>query len=209
LREYDFTDTNHYNSLVLVKYRKYAIQETHFNVEVLLEMLDKTEIASEPILPFPQADNFDRIINLCEQLKQKEFLSNEEITQNYDFAARQTNYYAGAASYLGLVKTGRDPFTGQTGYLLTEKAKRIFGLSLSERQKEFVKLIVSHSVFKKVVKNHLDNGEMPSKETIVETMKSCGIRNLKSGKAYSEETYHRRALTIISWVNWITGQLEG
>jgi len=208
LREYDFTDINHYNSLVLVKHKKYAIQESHFNAEVLLEMLDQTEIASEPIHPFPQADSFERIINLCELLKQKEFLSNEEIVQNYDFTERQTNYYASAANYLGLVKTGHDPSTKQTGYLLTKKGERIFELSLSERQKEFVKLIVSHSVFKKVVKNHLDNGEMPSKETIVETMRSCGIRDMKSGKAYSEKTYHRRALTIASWVNWITGQME-
>jgi hypothetical protein len=39
----------------------------------------------EPELPFPQADRFDRVINLCELLKQKGFLSKEEITQNYDF----------------------------------------------------------------------------------------------------------------------------
>jgi len=208
LREYDFTDTNHYNSLVLVKHRKYAIQESRFNAEVLLEMLDQTEIVSEPTHPFPQADGFERIINLCELLKQKDLLSNEQITQNYDFTERQTNYYASAASYLGLVKTGHEPSTKQTGYRLTRKGQHIFGLSLPERQKEFVKLIVSHSVFKKVVKNHLDTGEMPSKETIVETMRTCGIRDMKSGKAYSDKTYHRRALTIVSWVNWITGQME-
>jgi len=148
LREYKFTDVNHYNSLVLVKHKKYVIQESGFNAQILAEMLDSTEIVSEPRIPFPQADNFERIINLCELLTQKEFLSNEEITEKYEFATRQTNYYASAANYLGLVKTERDPPTKRTEWLLTEKGKQIFGLILPERQKEFVKLIVSHSVFR-------------------------------------------------------------
>lgn len=58
----------------------------------------------EPKLPFPQADSFERVINLCELLKQKGFISKNDITQNYDFDYRQTNYYSSAARYLGLIK---------------------------------------------------------------------------------------------------------
>jgi len=208
LREYNFADVNHYNSLVLVKQKKYVIQERGFNMEVLHTILNSTEIVHEPDVPFPQADNFERVINFCELLNQKEFMSKEEITQNYDFDIRQTDYYSSAAKYLGLVQAERDPQTRQTGRLLTQKGRRLFKLNLLERQKEFVKIIVFYSVFNQVIKKHLENGEMPNKETVIEIMKSNGIRDMKHDRDYSEETYGRRFLTITSWVNWILQQIE-
>src|SRR5690606_28346900 len=89
LREYTFENPEHYNSLKLVKQKKYAIQDSTFNIETIQGVLDSVEIVKEPEIPFPQADNFERIINLCELLKEKGFISKEEITQNYDFDSRQ------------------------------------------------------------------------------------------------------------------------
>ncbi|MDL2315433.1 transcriptional regulator [Bacteroidales bacterium OttesenSCG-928-C19] len=203
LREYEFTNTNHYNSLVLIKHKKYVIQDTSFNLEILAEIVDKTKTVKEPEIPFPQANSFERVINLCELLNQKEFLSKEEITQNYDFDSRQTDYYSNAGKYLGLVEIGRDSVTLQSGCFLTLKGKRLFNLSLIDRQKEFVKLIISHSVFKNTLKLSLENGELPNKETIVEIMKRAKLHNVNS-----ESTYFRRASTIIGWINWILNQIE-
>jgi len=62
LREYKFTDENHYNSLILVKHRKYVIQESSFNIETLSEILDSTKVVSEHEIPFPQANSFERVI---------------------------------------------------------------------------------------------------------------------------------------------------
>jgi hypothetical protein len=163
LREYAFTNINYYNSLVLVKHKKYAVQDGVFNIETIQEILDKTKTIKEPEIPFPQADSFERVINLCELLKQKEFITKEEITQNYDFDARQTDYYSNAGKYLGLIETGKDPLSGQIGCYLTNKGKQIFSTNLIDRQKEFAKVILSHSAFKQALKLHLENGEMPSK----------------------------------------------
>ena len=203
LREYEFTNVNHYNSLVLVKHRKYVVQEGSFNIEALSQIIDTTKTTKEPQIPFPQADSFERVINLCELLKQKEFISKEEITQNYDFNARQTDYYSNAGKYLGLIDTGRDQLTGQTGCFLTTKGKQVFNLNIIDRQKEFVKLIISHKAFKETLKLHLDNGEIPDKETIVEIMKLSKLHNVGS-----DTTYFRRASTIIGWTNWIINQTE-
>lgn len=87
---------------------------------MLLQILDTTNTVKEPEIPFPQADSFERVINLCELLKQREFISKEDITQNYDFYSRQTDYYTNAGRYLGLITTGRDTLTGQTGCFLTK-----------------------------------------------------------------------------------------
>lgn len=203
LREYAFTNVNHYNSLVLVRHRKYVVQEGSFNLETLSQIIDTTKSTKEPEIPFPQADSFERVVNLCELLKQKEFITKEEITQNYDFDSRQTDYYSNAGKYLGLIDTGRDSLTGQTGCFLTRKGKQIFNLNLIDRQKEFVKLIVSHSAFKHSLKLYLDNGEMPTKESIVEIMKRYRLYNV-----VSESTYFRRASTIAGWINWIINQIE-
>lgn len=203
LREYAFSNVNHYNSLVLVRHRKYVVQEGSFNLEALSQIIDTTKTVKEPEIPFPQADSFERVINLCELLKQKEFISKEDITQNYDFDGRQTDYYSNAGKYLGLIDTGRDPLTGQTGCFLTTKGKQVFNLNLIDRQKEFVRLIISHKAFKEALKLYLDNGEMPNKETIVEIMKRSKLYNVSS-----DTTYFRRASTIIGWINWIINQTE-
>ena len=201
LREYTFANVNHYNSLVLVKQKKYAVQEGAFNLEIIQQIIDTTKTVREPEIPFPQADSFERVINLCELLKQKGFISKEEITENYDFDSRQTDYYSNAGKYLGLVEIGRE--NGQVVCFLTEKGKRVFNLSIIDRQSEFVKLILSHSAFKQSLKLYLDNGEMPSKETVVEVMKRSKLH-----KVGSDTTYFRRASTIAGWTNWIMNQIE-
>ena len=203
LREYAFANVNHYNSLVLVKHKKYAVQDGAFNIETIQEILDKTKTVKEPEIPFPQADSFERVINLCELLKQKGFITKEEITQNYDFDARQTDYYSNAGKYLGLLETGRDPLSGQIGCYLTNKGKQVFNTNLIDRQKEFVKVIISHSAFQQTLKLYLENGEMPSKNEIVEVMKHSKLH-----KVGSNTTYFRRASTISGWINWIMNQIE-
>ena len=201
LREYTFANVNHYNSLVLVKQKKYAVQEGAFNLEIIQQIIDTTKTIKEPEIPFPQADSFERVINLCELLKQKGFISKEEITENYDFDSRQTDYYSNAGKYLGLVEIGRK--NGQIVCFLTDKGKQIFNLSIIDRQSEFVRLISSHSAFKQTLKLYLDNGEIPAKETIVEVMKRSKLHNVGS-----ETTYFRRSSTITGWTNWIMNQIE-
>ena len=203
LREYRFNDAGRYNSLVLVKHRKYRVQEAGFNLEVLLETVERTSSVPEPALPFPQADSFERVINLCELLKQKEFISKEEITENYDFDARQTDYYSNAGRYLGLIDTGRDSDTLQIGCWLSRKGKQVFNLDLNERQKEFVRLISAHTAFRESLKMYIDLGEMPDKERIVEIMKRSGLYNVNSNS-----TYYRRASTVSGWIAWIVNQIE-
>lgn len=201
LREYTFANPNHYNSLVLVKQKKYAVQGGVFNLEIIQQIIDTTKTVKEPEIPFPQADSFDRVINLCELLKEKGSISKEEITQNYDFDSRQTDYYSNAGKYLGLIEVGRE--NGQIVCFLTDKGKRVFNLSIIDRQSEFVRLISSHSAFRQTLKLYLDNGEMPTKEAIVEVMKHSKLHNVGS-----DTTYFRRASTITGWTNWIMNQIE-
>jgi uncharacterized protein YdcH (DUF465 family) len=201
LREYEFSDTELYNSIRLVKHKKYAVQEGAINTEAIQNILDNVRTVKEPELPFPQADSFERVINLCELLKQRGFLSKEDITQNYDFDHRQTDYYSNAGKYLGLIENTHE--NNQIGCSLTKVGQRIFNLSIVDRQLEFVRLVLSHGAFKSTLKLYFDKGNAPSKDEVIEIMKKS-----KLYKVDSEQTYRRRASTIISWVNWILELIE-
>lgn len=206
LREYAFSNIEHYNSLVLIKQKKYAIQEGSFNIEALSQIIDTTKPVKEPEIPFPQADSFERVINLCELIKQNQVMTKEQYLQDFDFGTiepRQHDYYTNAARYLGLVDKIQDPTTKQTCFVLSKLGYKTMNVSLIDRQKEFIKLVVSHKAFKDVLKLHLENGEMPNKSTIVEIMKRSKLYNVGS-----DTTYFRRASTIVGWTNWIINQTE-
>ncbi len=193
--EYEFQEPKNYNSLILIKQKKYSIEETEISLEDILDVLKRTEIVQEPEVPFPQADSFKRVINLCELLNESE-LTRDEITANYGFDPRQTNYYTDAGRYLGLIdkrKGGREVI-----FSLTDEGRRLLRLKYKPRQLKLVELILSHRAFNETFKLCIEQGEISSKDEIVEIMKRSELYNVES-----ENTFYRRASTIAGWINWV------
>lgn len=198
--EYEFTDPNNYSSIVLVQQRNYSLEDTTISLDDIQQILYSAAREHEPQLPFPQADTFERVINICELLREQD-LSRNDVTEQYAFDARQTNYYTDAARYLGLIeksKDGREPL-----YKLSEKGHKILKMSYKQRQLSLCRCILSHSVFADTLKAYFETGVMPSKNNIVQIMKRYSLHNLNSGS-----TYDRRASTIKGWVNWIIGLIN-
>lgn len=195
LYEYEFQDPFNYNSLVLIKQKNYSIESVNITFDEILNVLNRVKTIEEPKIPFPQADSFKRVINLCELLAEGE-KSRDEITLNYAFDPRQTNYYTDAGRYLGLIDKkieNKKPI-----YLLSNEGHKILNLTYKSRQLKFVELILKHEVFVKVFKKYLENEKMPSKSEIVEIMKKSNLYNIDA-----ESTYERRASTVSGWINWI------
>lgn len=200
LYEYEFQDLNMYNSLVLVKHKNYSIEDTIIEMSDLMEVAARiSHFVPEPQISFPQADSFERVINICELLEFQE-LSRDEITEKYAFDIRQTNYYTDAARYLGLVNKkydGRKPT-----YTLSEYGQRLMKLNYKRRQLEFCKCILEHKVFHNIF-TFCNYGSIPDRSTIIQIMKDSNLY-----KIGSEKTFLRRASTVSGWINWMIGLIS-
>lgn len=195
LYEYEFQDINNYNSLVLVKQKNYSLDSVEIVLDDIITVLDKVKIKSEPEISFPQADSFKRVINLCELLFDGS-KTKDEITMNYAFDERQTNYYTDAGRYLGLINKSKED--GKITFNLSDEGRKVIRLKYKPKQLRFVELILSHRVFNVILRQYLQNGEVPKKQEIVSVMKQSNL--FRIGK---EDTYQRRASTISGWINWI------
>ena len=154
----------------------------------------------EPQIPFPQADSFERVINICELLNEQE-LSRNEVTEQYAFDVRQTNYYTDAARYLGLLDKRRDGVTPT--YTLSDTGRRILSLNFKQRQFAYCSCILSHKAFGDTLREYFEIGLMPSREAIIRIMRRSNLYNVGS-----DSTFERRSSTIKGWVNWIVGLIK-
>lgn len=195
--EYLFEELNNYNSLVLTKQKNYSIEQEENTFNDIINVFKNAGRVPEPRgIPFPQANSFERVINLCELLYENDVLSRDDITYRYDFDLRQTNYYTDAARYLGLVDKKRE--NGSVTYYLTDKGKTLFSFNIKMRNLKLIEWILEHKVFYLTFKHCLQLKKIPSKKDIVKIMKNSNLYNINS-----ESTYYRRSSTISSWINWI------
>lgn len=200
LYQYKFENPEDYSSLVLVKQRNYTIEDTVITTEDIQNILQSTSLVLEPKIPFPQANSFKRVINLCELINGAS-MNRNQITENYAFNSRQTNYYTDAARYLGLIEKSKE--NGIPTYYLTEKAKKILHKSYKQRQLDFCRQILEHKVFSIVLKKYFDTGVMPSYDEIIMYMKKSNLY-----KVESDTTFERRASTVRGWIEWIVGLIN-
>lgn len=101
LREYEFEHIEDPSSIKMVKEDRYSIVKDALNLEKLQEILDNVVIVEEPDVPFPQCNDLDKVINLCELLCYKnEEMSKAEIVEEFRFVDRQADYYGNGARYL-------------------------------------------------------------------------------------------------------------
>lgn len=200
LYEYQFSDPDSYSSLRLVQQKQYSIENTFISSADLREAA-RGPLIPEPDVPFPQADSFERVINLCELLKAGE-LTRDQVTEQYAFDIRQTNYYTDAARYLGLTDRRREKGK-KTAYFLTSEGQRIMNLNYRQRQIALCQAVLQHKVFRNLLLFALDTGSLPDQRAIISTMKQSDLYHMEKAS-----TYKRRASTVKGWINWMLGLTE-
>jgi hypothetical protein len=197
---YDFPDQNAYSSLRLLCRRSYTIAPDDITRDDVNALLTQIRLVPEPDgIPFPQADSFDRVVDLMTALYDQGVLTRDDITANYAFDARQTDYYVAAGRYLGLVERHTDQ-DDETVYTLTDKARTLMKQRHKVRYIGLIHKVLEHPVFYRTFVASTHGGSIPGPDAISEIMVECNIR-------LNEVTRHRRAGSVRGWVKWIWDQM--
>ncbi len=197
--EYKFLDDSNYNSLSLVRHKSYTFGETEeFSIKAILDSFNKIPVVDEPGIPFPQADRIDRVIDLISIISEKIEVSKEEVTLQYGFDPRQTDYYTNAALYLGYLEKAE-----RRKFVLSGKGETYVKLDKNGRRKDMVNSILEHSVFRKCFASLVRRRGVITKGEIIEIMRGENLYKIDS-----EVTRKRRASTISHWIAWIYSKTE-
>ncbi|HWT02182.1 MAG TPA: hypothetical protein VN256_18165 [Pyrinomonadaceae bacterium] len=196
LHVFRFSEPRLYNSIELVEQRKFQVVPSDIGEEAVRSALRRVRVGPEPDgVPFPQADSFARVIDLLTQLRGASgALTQEHITSNYAFDARQTRYYTDAARYLGLVE--RHGRARGVTYALTDLGDEIMSRPPRERNLALVERLLRRKVFRQTFGLYLERGARPAAEQVEEF-----IRRVRP--ELTDDTIERRAKTVLSWADWV------
>ena len=180
---YKFEDDENYNSITLVKQKRYYIGSNDIELQEIIDIRATIKIKTESLKTlFPQADVFGRVIDLLFQIQSNNIFSQKDIAINYGFVVRQAQYYADAAIYLGLIQKEKI-YKGGVGYSLTQLGSKIIQQTSRERNLAFVKCILEKKVFNKALDVYINQRGKLEKEDIIEIMKSSDIQLIKKSQS--------------------------
>ena len=188
LYRYEFRDPADFRSISLVDSARYALSSSHLNAQAALDIVRAVAPEPEPAVPFPQANSFERVVNLLELIALQP-LSKAEITQRYDFDPRQADYYANAARYLGLAEPVEDTWEP------TEHGRRVIEQPQRDaRNAALIRALAARRVFREALELSLARGAVASTAEICAAMDGLGL---------SLATSRRRASTVARWAQWV------
>lgn len=200
LTEFSFPDPDNMSSIELVSTQRFMLSEGIVSKREIVGIAKTVESRTyqevERKVPFPQADDFERVIDITEFVA-SEPRSVDDIASNYEFHPRQADYYFSAARYLGLgeVVQGSD---GTKYRQVTKLGQQIISLPYAMKRKALAELVLQIPAVREIYLLKIDHGvlaDMKEAERIVaENTEFEGI---------SGSTIHRRSQTVMSWVRWL------
>jgi hypothetical protein len=200
LTEFSFPDPSNMSSIELVSSKRYMLSEDLVSEREIVEIARRTISGAGRALsrnvPFPQADDFERVIDITEFVS-TEPRSLDDISTNYEFHPRQADYYFSAARYLGLgeIIRGSD---GINYRQITPLGEEIIRLPYAAKRKAFAKLVLEIDAVRQIYLLKVENGvlaDMAEAERIV--------TEHSANEGISGSTIHRRAQTVLAWVKWL------
>lgn len=193
-RKLGFNPLDEYHAIHLVKALDYVLEE-EASLPSLAELLDRTRPTTLPIAaPFPQADDMRRVIDIVDAVAMGRE-SKTEIAELYDFDKRQADYYANAATFLGLLERS------ENGFLLSPLGRELRSGTLARRSILISERVASLPVFREALVAILEQNVSPDYATVE--------RWIINSTKLSGATPRRRAATVLSWATWVARTLGG
>ncbi|MEG3976804.1 translation elongation factor [Microcoleus sp. herbarium8] len=197
---YEFSNDEDYNSLKLREQKNYTIAPQEIQLSDVDRVFNNIQLIAEPDVPFPQADKFERVVDLLSLLLERD-LTKDDITENYEFDRRQTDYYTNAGLYIGLIEKYKDSLTKKLSFRLTSEGRSILHKRPKFKYLDLINKILEHQVFYLVFQLTLKLGEIPPEDAI------CKIIS-ENRSDINDTTIKRRYSTVRGWISWIWFQIK-
>jgi len=197
---YEFSNDEDYNSLKLREQKNYTIAPEEIQSRDVDRIFNNIQVIAEPDVPLPQADKFERVVDLLSLLLQRD-LTKDDITENYEFDRRQTDYYTNAGLYIGLIENYKDSLTQKVTFRLTSEGRSILHKKPKLKYLDLINKILERQVFYLVFQLALKLGEIPAEDKI------CKIIS-ENRLDLNPTTIKRRYSTVRGWIFWILSQIK-
>ena len=190
LTEFEFASS--FGELRIADHGCYVISESPIANVDLGQLLANTSEGSEPNVPYPQANDLDKVIDLVSAVGNG---TNNKvlIAEYFEFDERQGDYYANAALYLGFVRRSGHEF------VLTELGTQLIRTkSLQSRTHMMLVQIAKRPTLRRVL--HL----LLARDFRLDSISNAEIADIIDRFTdLSGTTPGRRASTVRSWLAWI------
>ena len=180
---------------MLERQQSFRLQDRNISQSEIFDLISNTTLENENPDDFPQADRFERVLSLCEFIKENVSVDNQEVAEFFGFSERQGAYYTAAARYLQLISTQRDK---RHQHKLTTYGKNTLGLSFADRQLNYVRSMLKRPVFRDAIIFYFENGQIPNEDNAIGFMDKYGVTEY-----IGSSTIPRRARTVIAWIRWM------
>jgi len=146
-------------------------------------------------IPFPQADDFQKIVNLINVCNDDNLSDNRFVSSALgDVTDRQVLYYLSAAAYLGIVDNTR----GCRKF--TDYGIKVKNMNSFIQEAELISIILRLPVFSKVF--------VLEKMVGHQNVDDVTVLIKESFPSFSDAICERRAQTVIKWLKWVNEKLN-
>lgn len=197
--ELDFTFHDDISFAEIISVRSFAFSSPFVTEKAIESALKSQKQLLSSGVPFPQADKFEKVVDLLEILNRSP-RTQEEIATEFAFDARQADYYFNAAKFLGLVKGGA-PL--EQVKMLSDLGREIMSLPPSNRNSQLVRLILEVPVFRTTLSKHIETGNAD-----LNMVALSSLEEVAGHYGLGASTVQRRAKTLASWCQWILDLVE-
>lgn len=201
--QFSFSEPDVLSSAVLTKHRRFMLKHEPPKLTVLARIADQVVhsesafTAAMKSTPFPQADLFEKVIDLVSILLE-EPQSADELASHYSFDRRQAEYYFNAAKFLGLATNENDLLERDQLRWATTDAEKIFALPYEKKYAAIAERALQITPLAETFRIRVRENRVATVDEVVAAMTRYPLTAV-----LSESTQRRRAQTLISWANWL------
>lgn len=189
-----------YGNLRCIKQKCYIVNEPAKQEVNLKQLLGELQIIPEPKVPYPQANDLDKVIDIISNYYSRGLSNKLAIAEFFDFDERQGDYYANAGYYLGLLTR----ISHSTEFALTQEGEFLSkSKNRSQRNLVLIKQMLKRPSFNEIFRLFEKNNQ-----DLLSLSVDLVAPIIQKHVDLNVTTSRRRASTVISWLRWADNAME-